>query len=51
MGLCREGSLERTYWIDDCDKQGTRMEPLVKRDVYDRLPSNVKPLYRHWVES
>ena len=50
MGLCREGSLEREYWIDELGA-GTRREPLVKREVYDRLPSNVQPLYRHWVES
>ncbi len=51
MGLCRDGSLERKHWIEDLGMGGTRMEPLVKRDVYERLPSEVKPLYRHWVES
>ena len=50
MGLCREGSLERQYWLD-LGNDKTRTEPLVKRNVYDRLPSNVKPFYRHWVES
>ena len=48
--LCRERSLERQYWID-LGNDKMRTEPLVKRNVYDRLPSNAKPFYRHWVES
>lgn len=50
MGLCREGSLERKYWTDRGEDR-MRTEPLVRREVYDGLPPNVKPLYRHWVES
>ena len=50
MGLCREGSLERRYWTDRGEDR-MRTEPLVRREVYEGLPSEVKPLYRHWVES
>ena len=49
MGLCRDGSLERQYWIE-VGNHSMRTEPLVKRHVYEGLPASVKPFYRHWVE-
>ena len=49
MGVCRDGSLERKYWIDALGKS-MRREALIKREVYEGLPADVQPLYRHWVE-
>lgn len=35
-----------------CDEVGATENavPSIRRDVFERLPSQVKPLYRHWVE-
>jgi ectoine hydroxylase-related dioxygenase (phytanoyl-CoA dioxygenase family) len=35
-----------------CDETGLgeNLVPAIRRDVYERLPAEVRPLYRHWVE-
>jgi ectoine hydroxylase-related dioxygenase (phytanoyl-CoA dioxygenase family) len=35
-----------------CDETGLdeNVVPAIRRDVFDRLPPDVQPLYRHWVE-
>lgn len=30
---------------------GENVVPPIRRDVYDRLPADVQPLYRHWIEA
>jgi hypothetical protein len=36
-----------------CDEAGAtdNIVPSIRRDVYERLPQKVKPLYRHWLEA
>lgn len=36
-----------------CDESGLNenVVPSLRRDVYDKLPAKVQPLYRHWVEA
>ena len=43
------GSEERKRMVDEPGLKNN-IVPAVHRDVYVRLPDNVKPLYRHWVE-
>jgi hypothetical protein len=34
-----------------CDESGRsdNLVPSIRRDVFESLPSNVQPLYRHWL--
>jgi hypothetical protein len=44
------GSVERTRMVDETGINDNVVNP-VPRNVYDGLPENVKPLFRHWVAS
>ncbi len=47
--VLRPGSETRRQMVDDPDLTDNQV-PSVPCDVYDRLPRNVQPLYRHWIE-
>lgn len=49
LEVLRPGSDERKRM---CDEVGAtdNVVPSIRRDVYERLPERVQPLYRHWVE-
>jgi ectoine hydroxylase-related dioxygenase (phytanoyl-CoA dioxygenase family) len=49
LEVLRPGSEERKRMVDEPGKEENRV-PSVPRDVFERLPPTVKPLYRHWVE-
>ena len=49
MGMNRDGSLERKYWVETVGTN-VRTEQLLRREVYKTLSPDVKVLYRHWVE-
>lgn len=42
------GSVERARMVDETGQTDNQVPPVPKA-VYDALPENVKPLYRHWV--
>ncbi|MSS73711.1 MAG: hypothetical protein EXS64_19820 [Candidatus Latescibacteria bacterium] len=42
------GSVERARMVDEPGKTDNQVPP-VPKEVYDALPADVKPLYRHWV--
>lgn len=42
------GSVERARMVDEPGKTDNQVPPVPKQ-VYETLPANVKPLYRHWV--
>ena len=44
------GNPEHTRMVIETDGKNYD-SPLIRSDVYESLPDNVKPLYRHWVES
>lgn len=44
------GNPEHTQIVIETDGKNYD-SPLIRSDVYDSLPDNVKPLYRHWVET
>ena len=44
------GNPEHTQIVIETDGKNYD-SPLIRSDVYDALPDNVKPLYRHWVET
>lgn len=47
--VLRPGSLERRRLVDEPELTDNHV-PSVTIDVFESLPENVKPLYRHWVE-
>ena len=47
--ILRPGSTTRQQMVDEPDLTDNQVLSL-PRDVYDRLPRNVQPLYRHWIE-
>ena len=47
--ILRPGSTTRQQMVDEPDLTDNQV-PSLPRDVYDRLPGNVQPLYRHWIE-
>ncbi|RKU07238.1 phytanoyl-CoA dioxygenase [Candidatus Poribacteria bacterium] len=44
------GNPEHTRMVIETDGKNYD-SPLIRSDVYESLPDNVKPLYRHWVET
>ena len=44
------GNPEHTRMVIETDGKNYD-SPLIRSDVYEALPDNVKPLYRHWVEA
>ena len=48
--VLRPGSETRRQMVDEPGLKDNQVPP-VPRDVYDRLPQNVQPLYRHWIET
>ena len=50
LDILMPGSVERTRMVDETGVMDNVVVP-VPRHVYDGLPENVKPLFRHWVES
>ena len=50
LDILMPGSVERTRMVDETGIMDNVVVP-VPRQVYDVLPENVKPLFRHWVES
>ena len=44
------GNPEHTQIVIETDGKNYD-SPLIQADVYEALPDNVKPLYRHWVEA
>ena len=44
------GNPEHTRMVIETDGKNYD-SPLIRSDVYELLPDNVKPLYRHWVET
>jgi len=49
LDVLRPGSDDRNRMVDEVGANGN-MVPLVTRKVFDGLPDDVKPLWRHWVE-
>lgn len=49
LDLLRPGSDERKRMVDEPGATDNQV-PLVPADVFEQLPANVKPLFRHWVE-
>jgi hypothetical protein len=49
LEILRPGSDERKRLVEEAGKE-ENVVPSVPRDVFERLPPDVKPLYRHWVE-
>ena len=47
--ILRPGSATRQQMVDEPGLSDNQV-PSLPRDVYDRLPQNVQPLYRHWIE-
>jgi ectoine hydroxylase-related dioxygenase (phytanoyl-CoA dioxygenase family) len=43
------GTEEHTMMVVETDGKNYEQEP-IKRDVFDEMPEDVKPLYRYWVE-
>ena len=50
LDILMPGSVERTRMVDETGGMDNVVVP-VPRQVYDGLPKNVKPLFRHWVAS
>ena len=50
LDVLMPGSVERTRMVDETGILDNVVTP-VPPHVYDGLPENVKPLFRHWVES
>ena len=48
LEVLRPESAERKWLCQQTGKDDNRV-PSINRDVYDRLPADVQPLYRHWV--
>ena len=49
LEVLRTGSEDRKRMVEECG--GTENQvPLVTREVFENLPDEVKPLFRHWVE-
>ncbi len=48
LEILRPGSAERKRMVDEPGKEENQV-PSMPRDVFERLPANVKPLYQHWV--
>lgn len=49
LDVLRPDSDDRKRMVDEPGAKESSV-PLVKRDVFDSLPTEVKPLWRHWVE-
>ena len=47
--VLRPGSSARQQMVDEPGATDNQV-PSLPRDIYDRLPRNVQPLYRHWIE-
>ena len=50
LEVLRPESDERRRMVDELDKTDNQV-PSLPREVFEQLPENVKPLYRHWVTS
>lgn len=50
LDVLRPGSDERQRMVDEPGRTDNFV-PCVTREVFERLPVNVKPLYRHWLEA
>ena len=48
LDVLMPGSVERTRMVDETGIMDNVVVP-VPQHVYDGLPENVKPLFRHWV--
>ncbi|GIT29861.1 MAG: hypothetical protein Ct9H300mP1_19070 [Planctomycetaceae bacterium] len=48
--ILRPGSETRRQMVGEPGLKDNQVPP-VPRDVYDRLPQKVQPLYRHWIET
>ena len=48
LDILRPGSIERTQMVDETGGHENEQVP-VPAPVYESLPEQVKPLYRHWV--
>jgi hypothetical protein len=49
MNVMMPGHPEREFMVGEDGTQERNMQPPLRRDVFDSLPENVKPLFRHWV--
>jgi len=49
LEVLRPGSDERKRIVDEVGASDNSV-PLVTREVFDRLPPDVQPLFRHWVQ-
>lgn len=49
LEVLRPGSDDRSRIVDEPDLT-ENLVPMVRRDVFERLPDAAKPLWRHWVE-
>lgn len=50
LNILKPGSPERVMLVDEPGRTENRV-PSVRRDVFDRMPEEARPLFRHWVES
>jgi hypothetical protein len=50
LDVIMPGSVERARLVDETGGRDN-LVPLVPPQVYDALPNDVKPLFRHWVEA
>lgn len=49
LDVFKPGSVERRRMVDEKGRRENEVLP-VPLHVYEALPVNVKPLFRHWVE-
>ena len=49
LDVLKPGSVERSRMADETGRRENEVLPVPRR-VYESLPANVKPLFRHWVE-
>ncbi len=50
LDVLRPNSDERRRMVDEPGRSDNQV-PAIRREVYEGLPANVRPLYRHWVET
>ena len=50
LNPAQAGNPEHTQMVIETDGKNYD-SPLIRSEVYESLPDNVKPLYRHWVET
>ena len=49
LDVLRPGSDERSRMVDEVGARESEVT-LLPKDVFEGLPEDVKPLYRHWLE-